>query len=59
MDHRHSDVRDNLKLSKNFVVNSLRHAANEWQRVVEEVVKVENGSPRESAQMFEFKRTGP
>ena len=119
LDHQHYDVRDNLKLSKDFVVHSLRHtmltrlgesgagafdimriaghssvtvsqryvhptpegmerafermqklnavkfeqaeaaAANGAQRVVKEVVKVENGRPRESAQVFEFKRTGP
>jgi len=34
-------------------------AANGVQKVVKEVVKVENGRPRESAQVFEFKRTGP
>ena len=125
LDHQHYDVRDNLKLSKDFVVHSLRHtmltrlgesgagafdimriaghssvtvsqryvhptpegmerafermeklnavkfeqaeaevkaeaaAANGVQKVVKEVVKVENGRPRESAQVFEFKRTGP
>ena len=34
-------------------------AANGTQGVVKEVVKVETGRSRESAQVFEFKRTGP
>jgi len=125
LDHQHTDVRDNLKLYKDFVVHSLRHtmltrlgeagaeaftimriaghssvtvsqryvhptpesmerafdrleelnaakfeqaeaeakaeaaAANGAQGVVKEVVKVKNGRPHESAQVFEFKRTGP
>ncbi len=34
-------------------------AANGTQGVVKEVVKVETGRPHESAQVFEFKSTGP
>jgi len=125
LDHQHYDVRDNLKLSKDFVVHSLRHTmltrlgeggaeaftimriaghssatvsrryvhptpegmerafdrlkelnaakferaeaeakaetavANGAQGVAKEMVNVENGRSRESAQVFEFKRTGP
>ncbi len=33
--------------------------ANGTQGVVREVVKVETGRPHESAQVFEFKSTGP
>ena len=82
LDH-HYDVRDNLKLSKDFVAHSLRHTmltrlgesgaggevgrreiraggsgASGGERGAK-VVKGENGRPRESAQVFEFKRTGP
>jgi integrase len=120
-DHQHDDVRDNLKLSKDFVVHSLRHtmltrlgeagadaftimriaghsSVTVSQRYVhptpegmertfermeelnglkfaqaeaeakaeaaaangaQGVVKVENGRPVQSVQVFEFKSTGP
>jgi len=55
LDRQHDDVRDNLKLTKDFVVHSAEAeakaeaaAANGTQGVVEEVVKVENDRLRAS-----------